>query len=105
MKSERLVYRPICNKDVKSLHKIFGNEKLTRYFESGPDKDMNETRRRINKILKHWELYDLKDSVQLSVTYPSYGGYAKFTNIFSHIGGLIVCGYFFAKKLFMNKSK
>lgn len=63
IETNRLILEKINENDVNYLFMIFGNEELTKYFVSGADKTLDETRKWVKKIVYHWNKYDFGDFI------------------------------------------
>lgn len=61
LESTRLRYSRIRQNDVNKLHQIFSRESVTKYFVSGPDKSLEETKNRISRIESHWDSHSFGD--------------------------------------------
>jgi len=66
LESSRLIYKQISNDSLGMLHEIFRDEKLTKYFVTGPDKNKKETLQRLEKIISHWKEYNFGDFIILN---------------------------------------
>lgn len=66
IQTNRLILKKVNKDDVKGLFKIFGNDNLTKYSKTGPDKEINETKRRVEKMIFHWEKHNFGDFIVLN---------------------------------------
>lgn len=54
IESKRLILKKVERDDAESLFKIFSDKDLTKYFASGADKNLEQTEKRVEKIISHW---------------------------------------------------
>ncbi len=77
LESERLKLIPITETDLKSLFAIFNHKGLTQYFVSGSDLTIEASRKRLSKIVKHWQTFGFGDYLfieKCSNCVVGYGG-------------------------------
>ncbi|MTI65887.1 MAG: GNAT family N-acetyltransferase [Firmicutes bacterium] len=55
IESKRLIFKKVDRHDAEKLYRIFSNKELTKYFVSGADKNLEQTERRVEKVIYHWE--------------------------------------------------
>lgn len=60
---EDLLLEKISKNHIESIFKLFSSSELTRYFASGPDKNLDDSANRIKKIITHWDKYDFGDFI------------------------------------------
>ncbi|RKD34384.1 GNAT family N-acetyltransferase [Thermohalobacter berrensis] len=66
LETKRTFLKRVQLKDTEKLFKIFSDEELTRYFVSGKDETIEQTGRRVKKIVSHWENNRFGDFIVLN---------------------------------------
>ena len=61
IQSDRMTLKKITINDIEDVNKIYSNSKLTKYFVSGPDSNMEDTKFRVEKIETHWNEHGFGD--------------------------------------------
>ena len=61
IQSDRMTLKKITINDIEDVNKIYSNSKLTKYFVSGPDSNMEDTKFRVEKIESHWNEHGFGD--------------------------------------------
>jgi ribosomal-protein-alanine N-acetyltransferase len=75
MQSERMILKKITANDIKDVNKIYSNLELTKYFVSGPDSDMIESKNRVERIELHWNEYGFGDFLLFDKSTDELFGY------------------------------
>jgi ribosomal-protein-alanine N-acetyltransferase len=57
LETNRLFIRPFLRRDARALHKIFGDVRVMERIPSGPSRTLEETQRRLDKIMEWQEQY------------------------------------------------
>ena len=55
IESKGLILKKVERDDANKLFRIFSDKDLAKYFTSGADKDIEQTEKRVEKIIDHWE--------------------------------------------------
>lgn len=91
MISNRLKFTKISETDTEHLNKIYANKNLVRYFVSGPDKSIDETEKRLKKIINHWDTYNFGDFLVYSLESNCLIGFGGLH--YKEIGGKVNISY------------
>jgi ribosomal-protein-alanine N-acetyltransferase len=75
IETERLIIRKIQEKDVEDLFKIYSDDELTKYFVSGADKSLEQTKIRVKNIRFHWDKYGFGDFILMHKENSKIVGY------------------------------
>lgn len=97
IETKRLVFKQIGDDDLQGVYQIYGDEDLTKYFVSGADKSIEQTRERIEKIKSHWNKYGFGDFILLDKEDSSAVGYAGLH--YKQNGGNVNVSYIIDKKM------
>jgi ribosomal-protein-alanine N-acetyltransferase len=100
IETRRLIFKQIEEDDVQNLYQIYNDEELIKYFVSGPDKFVDQTKERIEKIKSHWDKYNVGDFILLNKENLEPVGYAGLH--YKEDGGNINISYIIDKKLWGN---
>lgn len=76
IETKRLIFREIEKKDIGELFKIYNDKELTKYFVSGADKSLDQTKVRVQSIKFHWNKYNFGDFILLHKDNSRIAGYA-----------------------------
>ena len=57
LETKRLYIRPFCAEDAEELHKVFGDARVMERIPGGPSPTLQETQRRLAKIIAHQETH------------------------------------------------
>lgn len=60
---EDLLLEKISEDHIENIFKLFNSSELTKYFASGPDKNIEDSTARIKKIIAHWDKYNFRDFI------------------------------------------
>lgn len=60
---EGLLLEKISENHTESIFELFSSNELTKYFASGPDKNLEDSVNRIKKIITHWDKYNFGDYI------------------------------------------
>ncbi len=60
---EDLFLERVTVKHTRDIFSLFGNSTLTKYFASGPDKAIEDSAVRVNKMSGHWNKYSFGDFI------------------------------------------
>jgi RimJ/RimL family protein N-acetyltransferase len=58
LETKRLILRQFKNDDCHDFYEIVGDPEVMRYWYPGPDKNLEEIKKRIEEINEHWHKLD-----------------------------------------------
>lgn len=100
LETKRLILKKVEKSDAEELFKIFSDKELTRYFVSGADCNLEQTKARVEKINSHWEKYYFGDFILLDKKTTGVIGFGGLH--YKTEGGNINISYIIDKNLWGN---
>lgn len=61
IETERLIFKQMSLEFTESLFHVFGDPEVMKYWYGGADKDMEQTKRRVNYLEEHWQVFGFGD--------------------------------------------